>query len=75
MDLEVIFGYCACSGAVDMRAAAYRLTERVTIFPAMLTGRIVEHKLLDGEHAYTVELDDQKATSDGTYCARETELK
>jgi len=53
----------------------FRITDRVVIQPMGLTGRVTTLKTVDGEQAYTIDLDDQRATEDGTYCARESELK
>lgn len=57
-------------------APVYGLSERVVIKSNQLTGRVIENsETIDGEIKYVLLLDDENATEDGTYCARESEIR
>lgn len=63
-------------GIHDGPKPIYDLTERVVIISNQLGGRVIDNtETLDGECKYTILLDDENATDDGLYCARESELR
>ncbi len=53
----------------------YTQGERVIIAPSDLVGTVLDFKTVDGEQAYIVQLEHPSQTEDGTYCARESELR
>lgn len=51
-------------------------SEPVEIKSNGLVGRVIDNtEMLDGEVKYTILLDDETATEDGLFCARESEIR
>lgn len=54
----------------------YNLSEPVVVISNQLRGRVIDNtELIEGEIKYVILLDDETATDDGTFCARESELR
>ena len=54
----------------------YNLSEPVVVISNQLRGRVINNtEVIEGEVKYILLLDDETATEDGTYCARESELR